>query len=148
MMAALPVAYVARPGNAKEPVMELAGADLALCDGFSQRSKMIDRRVAELSREFQSTHGREPTPIESLDLAQRANLETRQAKHDPKSHEDQRVEWGGFARSRGVDVDALVAGQLAAPVTVFEASDGWLDAEAESIRGVLTEARARWGRNH
>ena len=148
MMAALPVAYVARAGGGKEPVMELAGADLALCDGFSQRSKVINRRVAELSREFQATHGREPTPVESLDLAQRANLETRQAKHDPKSHEDQRAEWASFAAARGVDVEALVAGQLSAPVTKFEVSDGWLDAQAESVRVSLTESRARWGRNH
>src|SRR5690606_4628670 len=38
-------------------------------------------------------HGRTPTTIESLALAQQANLETRPDKHEPRSEAEQRAAW-------------------------------------------------------
>jgi hypothetical protein len=35
--------------------------------------------------EFQDNHGRPPTPVEALHLALQATLETRDAKHEPRS---------------------------------------------------------------
>ena len=43
------------------------------------------------------THGRPPTPVETLQLAQQATLETREAKHEPRSLAEQREAW----RARG-----------------------------------------------
>jgi hypothetical protein len=42
---------------------------------------------------FQHDHGRPPTPVEALHLAQQATLETRDAKHEPRSLAEQRVAW-------------------------------------------------------
>lgn len=49
--------------------------------------------VAELSVKFQHDHSRPPTPVEALRLAQQATLETRQAKHEPRSLVEQRATW-------------------------------------------------------
>ena len=40
-------------------------------------------RSGELAQQFQRDHGRPPTPVEMLRLAQQATLETRSAKHEP-----------------------------------------------------------------
>ena len=50
-------------------------------------------RRAVLSAQFQADHGRPPTPKEAIALAQQANLETRQAKHEPRSYAEQRAAW-------------------------------------------------------
>jgi TrwC relaxase len=65
-----------------------------LLDRWSSRSASIDRRVGELSKEFQAEHGREPTAAEAFELNQIANLETRQGKHEPRSFAEQRQTWG------------------------------------------------------
>ena len=39
---------------------------------------------------FQHDHGRPPTPVEALQLAQQATLETRDAKHEPRTLTEQR----------------------------------------------------------
>ncbi len=54
---------------------------------------MIDVRRGELAGQFQARHGRPPGPIEAVKLAQQATLETRQAKHQPRSHAEQRRTW-------------------------------------------------------
>ena len=43
--------------------------------------------------QFQHDHGRPPTPVEALHLAQQATLETRDAKHEPRSLAEQRSTW-------------------------------------------------------
>jgi len=79
---ALGVQFAERPGTPrdKRPVREIEGVDRALCERWSQRRSDIVTRQRELSREFQKTHGRPPTPTEAVALAQQANLETREAK--------------------------------------------------------------------
>ena len=52
---------------------------------WSTRRACIDARRGELVVQFQADHGRPPTPVEALHLAQRATLETRDAKHEPSS---------------------------------------------------------------
>ncbi len=42
---------------------------------------------------FQRDHGRPPTPVEALQLAQQATLETRDAKHEPRTLAEQRTTW-------------------------------------------------------
>ena len=77
----------------KRPVREIEGVDLGLCQRWSQRRTDITVRQRELARDFQKAHGRPPTTIESVALAQQANLETREAKHEPRSYADQRRTW-------------------------------------------------------
>ncbi|UUZ58708.1 MobF family relaxase [Nocardioides sp. B-3] len=77
-------------GKSKRPVREIVGVDTALCQQWSRRRTDITVRQGELAREFRQVHGRPPTQIESVVLAQQANPETREAKHEPRSYADQR----------------------------------------------------------
>ena len=72
---------------------ELVGVDPRLLSFWSSRRAAIDVRRAELATRFQADHGRPPTSVEALKLAQRATLETRQAKHEPRSRHEQRQVW-------------------------------------------------------
>ena len=47
--------------------------------------------------QFEADHERPPTPIEKLDLAQQATLDTRQAKHQPRTEAEQRATWAAEA---------------------------------------------------
>ena len=57
--------------------------DPALNQRWSTRRVLIKTRQSELAARFQRDHGRPPTPVEALQLAQQATLETREAKHEP-----------------------------------------------------------------
>ena len=56
---------------------------------WSTRRAHIETRRGELAPTSNS-HGRPPTPVESLKLAQQATLETRDAKHEPRTLTEQR----------------------------------------------------------
>jgi hypothetical protein len=60
---------------------------------WSTRRANINLRRGELAIQFQQDHGRPPTPVEALHLAQQATLETRDAKHEPRSLAEQRTTW-------------------------------------------------------
>ena len=98
----LGVRFADRPGAdpSKRPVREIVGVDGDLPRQWSSRRAAIDVRRAELSAQFQTDHGRPPTPKEAVALAQQANLETRQRKHEPRSYAEQRARRGGPKRSR------------------------------------------------
>jgi hypothetical protein len=53
----------------------------------------INIRRSELAIQFQNDHGRPPTAVEGLHLAQQATLETRDAKHEPRFLTEQRATW-------------------------------------------------------
>jgi conjugative relaxase-like TrwC/TraI family protein len=95
----LRVKFAGRPDHdpRKQPVREIVGVDLALTAKWSVRRASIETRRAMLAADFQSTHGRPPTPVEALQLAQQATLETREAKHQPRSLAEQRQAWFGQA---------------------------------------------------
>jgi hypothetical protein len=59
---------------------EITGVPEELMAEFSQRVAMIHARRKVLIAEFAAAHGREPTPVEKVRLAQQANLETRPDK--------------------------------------------------------------------
>jgi len=61
---------------------EITGVPEELMAEFSERVAMIHARRDVLIAEFSAAHGREPTPVEKVRLAQQANLETR----PPKQH--------------------------------------------------------------
>ena len=64
---------------------ELVGVPEGCSQFWSKRRDRIDVRRAALAVQFQAEHGRPPTPVEALKLAQQATLETRDAKHEARS---------------------------------------------------------------
>ncbi len=82
----------------KRPIREVLGVDPALNQRWSARRVRIEERRNHLAADFQRTHGRPPTPIESVQLAQQATLETREAKHEPRTLAEQRAAWREQAR--------------------------------------------------
>ena len=96
----LGVRFVDRPGSqGRRPVREIDGLDARLLEAWSSRRRDITDRQHELTETFQADHGRVPTRIESLALAQQANLETRPDKHEPRSLRDQRKQWRAESES-------------------------------------------------
>jgi conjugative relaxase-like TrwC/TraI family protein len=84
----------------KRPVREIDGMSPELMSRWSSRRAAIEARTAELAKQFQADHGREPTNVEIIALAQQATLESREAKHKPRSLAEQRHIW----RTQAVEV--------------------------------------------
>jgi DNA primase catalytic core len=95
LWAGLGVRFAERPNPdlRLRPVREIVGIDPALNARWSARRAAIQTRRGELAVDFQHIHGRPPTPVESLKLAQQATLETRDAKHEPRTLTEQRQAW-------------------------------------------------------
>ncbi|MGO1292453.1 MAG: MobF family relaxase, partial [Brevibacterium linens] len=70
------------PGSKKQHI-EVEGISAKTIEQFSSRRQAIEARTAELVREFEQGQGRRPDKWETKQLAQQANLETRQAKDQP-----------------------------------------------------------------
>jgi conjugative relaxase-like TrwC/TraI family protein len=62
--------------SGKRPIREIVGVEPALNQRWSSRRMLIKDRQGDLSARFQRDHGRPPTPVEALQLAQQATLET------------------------------------------------------------------------
>lgn len=148
LVEALGVVFVERPGGArdKRPVREIAGVPAELCERWSERRKAITARQRELAREFKRTHGRPPTPVEAVALAQQANLETREAKHEPWSEAEQRATWRaeatevlGSARALDDMVSSLPRAAAQRSVTT-----AWIREAAERVIAEVESRRATW----
>jgi DNA primase catalytic core len=132
----------------KRTVREIVGVHPALITQWSARRAAIEARRSVLAADFQSAHGRPPTPVESLQLAQQATLETRQAKHQPRSLTEQRRAWfaqaadvlGGPDAVQGMVREALTA--AASPASDVGAA--WLDAAADRVLSAMEERRSTW----
>ena len=137
---------VPRPSG-KRPVREIANVDPALMKRWSSRRADIEDRVAELTDEFTERHGRPPTDKESIALAQRANLETRQAKHEPRSEADQRITWHAEAADlfgeRGLRVMVDTALNHDRPPRT-QITSAWLASTADEVITELESHRATW----
>ena len=81
----------------KRPVREITGIPVVLLQRWSARRAAITDRHGELASQFQGEHGRPPTAVESVRLAQQATLETRAAKHAPRTLAEQRTGWAAQA---------------------------------------------------
>jgi conjugative relaxase-like TrwC/TraI family protein len=152
----LGVTFVERPGvstgsttgNRKRPAREIEGVSAELCERWSQRRTSIAVRQRELAREFKRARGRPPTPVESVALAQQANLETREAKHEPRSYAEQRQTW----RSEAVDalgsernVDSMLSRALRPmPRPEQKVTRSWILAAAERVVAEVESRRATW----
>ena len=138
----------------KRPVREIDGVSTELMDRWSSRRAAIEERIGELSKQFLADHGREPTTGEAFDLAQQATLDTREAKHEPRSYAEQRQAWRADARR-------ILGGDRAISDLVHEATHPrprtreypeFTDELCTDLAGACVEnisaTRARWQRPH
>ena len=146
----LGVRFAERPGTdpAKRPIREIVGVDPRLNQRWSTRRAHIDARRGELAIQFQHDHGRPPTPVEALHLAQQATLETRDAKHEPRSLAEQRTTWLNEAAAvlggRGA-VASMVQTALAPPAETATIADSrWVAQTADHILTVMEASRSTW----
>ncbi|MGL5829875.1 MAG: MobF family relaxase, partial [Angustibacter sp.] len=132
----------------KRPIREIVGIDERLNARWSSRRAAIDLKRAELSVAFQADHGRPPTPVEALKLAQQATLSTRQRKHEPRSLAEQRAAW----RAEALDtlggqegIDQMVnraVGADARPAQMVNSD--WVRSSASTVISALEATRATW----
>ena len=109
---------------------------------------MIDVRRAALAAAFARDHGRPPSRVEMLQLAQQATLETRDAKHEPRSLAEQRATWLAEAATvlggRGA-VTSMVRTALASHAETAPIADGrWVAQTADHILAVIEASRSTW----
>ncbi|HZI98263.1 MAG TPA: MobF family relaxase, partial [Actinomycetales bacterium] len=136
------------PDARKRPVREIVGVDPALSQRWSARRASIETRRTELAADFQRTHGRPPTPVESIQLAQQATLETRDAKHEPRTLAEQRTTWGeqaveelGSQRQVRRMVDRALS-PSAGPRTAADST--WFAEAADRVLTATQERRSTW----
>ena len=154
MIASLGVRFVEQArGRGKRPVREIDGMSTELMSRWSSRRAAIEARTAELAKQFQAAHGREPTNVEIIALAQQATLESREAKHEPRSLAEQRHTW----RTQAVEVlgrpglNQMLADTLAGPDRTQSApavDAQWVAARAGELIATVSEARSTWQRHH
>jgi conjugative relaxase-like TrwC/TraI family protein len=146
----LGVRFAERPGTdpAKRPIREIVGVDPRLNQRWSTRRAHINIRRGELAIQFQHDHGRPPTPVEALHLAQQATLETRDAKHEPRSLTEQRTTWMSEASAvlGGSDaVASMVRTALAPPVETARIADSyWTAQTAGRVLAAVEASRSTW----
>jgi conjugative relaxase-like TrwC/TraI family protein len=146
----LGVRFAERPSTdpAKRPIREIVGVAPRLNRRWSTRRAHIEVRRGELAIQFQHDHGRPPTPVEALHLAQQATLETRDAKHEPRSLSEQRTTWRKEAAAvlGGVQAAAsMVQTALAPPAaTTSIAGSNWVAQTADHILTVMESSRSTW----
>jgi conjugative relaxase-like TrwC/TraI family protein len=146
----LGVRFADRPDTdpGKRPVREVVGVDRALNERWSTRRVLIKDRQGVLASRFQRDHGRPPTALEALQLAQQATLETREAKHEPRTLTEQRATWhtqaaetlGGPDAVRNMISRALTP--TSAPSVVLDSV--WMTATAEKVLAAVEERRSTW----
>ena len=132
----------------KRPVREIIGVDHRLNDRWSSRRKSIEVRRRELATRFQHDHGRAPTPVEAIALAEQATLETREAKHEPRSLAEQRATWdaeatevlGGAPGIRSMINTALHP----ARARKVRLDDAWVDRTAREVIERVEQDRSVW----
>jgi conjugative relaxase-like TrwC/TraI family protein len=132
----------------KRPVREIVGVDPALNQRWSTRRVLIKDRQGELATRFQRDHGRPPMPVEALQLAQQATLETRDAKHEPRTLSEQRAAWHTQAAETlgGPEaVEAMISKALNSTCTPSPAVDAkWVALTAEKVLAAVEERRSTW----
>lgn len=140
-------------GPGKRAVREIDGMSTELMTRWSTRRAAIQTRTAELAKRFQSDHGREPTNLELIALAQQATLESREAKHEPRSLAEQRHTW----RTQAVAVLGRTGlHQMLADVLTGRKRDRdrpevdrkWIAARAGELIATVSEQRSTWQRHH
>jgi conjugative relaxase-like TrwC/TraI family protein len=146
----LGVRFADRPNTdpGKRPVREIVGVDPALNQRWSTRRVLIKDRQSVLAARFQRDHGRPPTPVEALQLAQQATLETRDAKHEPRTLAEQLANWYAQAAETlgGPDAVQAMINRTLNPISVTSprVDAEWLTATAEKVLEAVEERRSTW----
>jgi conjugative relaxase-like TrwC/TraI family protein len=147
---ALGVRFAERFGTdpAKRQIREIVGVDPRLNQRWSTRRTHINTRRGELAIQFQNDHGRPPTPVEALHLAQQATLETRDAKHKPRSLAEQRATWlreAAAVLGTSEAVASMVQTALAPPADTATIVDArWVSQAASHVLAVMEHSRSTW----
>ena len=133
----------------KREIREIVGVPEELSQVWSKRRDRIDVRRAALAARFQAEHGRPPTPVEALKLAQQATLETRDAKHEARSEEQQRATWRAEAATvlgSSSNVDRIVDTALAPAVKAStpKTLDQLVTDMAATTMGKIEAGRSTW----
>ena len=142
--------FAERPGAGpgKRPIREIVGVDPRLNQRWSTRRAHINLRRSELAIQFQNEHGRPPTPVEALHLAQQATLETRDAKHEPRSEVEQRATWMNDAqavlggRKAVASMVATALSPAAEPPCMPDAH--WVAQTADRMLAAMEKTRSTW----
>src|SRR5215211_7355009 len=146
----LGVRFADRPNTdaAKRPVREIVGVDPALNQHWSTRRVLIKDRQSVLAARFQRDHGRPPTPVEAFRMAQQATLETRDAKHEPRTLAKQRATWYAQAAEAlgGPDAVQAMINRTLNPISMTSprVDAEWLTATAEKVLETVEERRSTW----
>jgi DNA primase catalytic core len=134
--------------SGRRTIREVTGLPEQLLTHWSSRRARIDIRLGQLAVAFQFEHGRPPTPVEAIKLAQQATLDTRDAKHAPRSEAQQRRQWRTeAAQVLGGDraVDTLVRTVVDAPqARVVPVAPDLIERVAEATKRVVESHRATW----
>ncbi|PWN04963.1 transfer protein Tra [Nocardioides silvaticus] len=147
---ALGVRFEERPNEdaRKRPVREIVGVDPELNRRFSKRRINVEDRRKVLAAAFQATHGRPPTPVETIQLSQQATLETREAKHEPRSLAEQREAWNREAvevLGTSQRVKQMVHGALNPKGAARSLADSaWFAKTTDSIVATMEGSRSTW----
>jgi DNA primase catalytic core len=147
---ALGVRFEERPNEdaRKRPVREIVGVDPDLNRRFSKRRLNVEDRRKVLAAAFQATHGRPPTPVETIQLSQQATLETREAKHEPRSLAEQREAWHREAvevLGTPQRVKQMVHGALNPKGAARSLADSaWFAKTTDRIVATMEGARSTW----
>src|SRR6185312_7946041 len=141
------------PGRGKRPIRETIGVETELNTRWSSRRQAIEARTGELSKQFQADHGREPTNVEAIALAQQATLESREAKHEPRSLAEQRQTWRGQAIEvlGGHRQLTQMIGQALTARTHRHAdavTQEWVTHRARQAVATVAMTRSVWQRHH
>jgi conjugative relaxase-like TrwC/TraI family protein len=146
----LGVRFAERPGTdpSKRPIWESVGVDPRLNERWSTRRAHINHRRGEPAVQFQHDHDRPPTPVEALHLAQQATVETRDAKHEPRSLAEQRTTWINEASAvlgGRRAVASMVATALApAAESPRMADTHWIAQTADRVLAAMEQTRSTW----
>ena len=147
---ALGVRFEERPNEdaRKRPVREIVGVGPDLNRRFSKRRANVEDRRKVLAAAFQATHGRPPTPVETIQLSQQATLETREAKHEPRSLAEQRETWTREAievLGTPQRVKKMVHGALNPKGAARSLADSaWFAKTTDRIVSTMEGARSTW----
>ena len=115
---------------------------------WSTRRAHIEHPPRRTGHPIPDDHGRPPTLVEALHLAQQATLETRDAKHEPRSLTEQRATWLSEATARLGSAEAvasMVQTALALHAeTAMIADSHWVAQRADHILSVMEASRSTW----
>ncbi len=136
------------PTPGRRTVREIAGMEEGLLTAWSSRRRDINARRAVLAGDFHRDHGRPPTAVEAIALAQQATLETRGPKHEPRSLAEQRATWRREAAAVLGGPDRItrmlgrVLGARGSPHPGV--TEAWVRSAAVRVLDTVSAARATW----